>query len=65
MRLLGSQGLLDVRDQIGRMLDADRQPNGGVEDTYLLADVGRNAGVRHASRQASKRLGATQAHRPA
>jgi hypothetical protein len=45
------------------VLDADRQPDCGVENAYFLADVGRNAGVGHARRQARKRLGAAQAHR--
>jgi hypothetical protein len=57
------QSLGDVRDQIGRVFDADRQPDRAVENTYLLADVSRNAGVGHACRQARKRLGAAQTHR--
>src|SRR4030081_341780 len=57
------QSLRDVRDQIGRVFDADRQPDRGVENSYFLADVSRNAGVSHACGQASKRLGAAQAHR--
>ncbi len=57
------QSLRDIRDQIGRVFDADRQPDGGVENAYFLADVSRNAGVGHACRQAGKRLGAAQAHR--
>src|ERR1700680_4575829 len=42
------QSLRDVRDQIGRVFDADRQPDRGVENAYFLADVGRNPGVGHA-----------------
>src|SRR5258707_11603493 len=57
------QSLRDIRDQIGRVFDADRQPDGGVENAYFLADVSRNAGGGHACRQAGKRLGAPQAHR--
>lgn len=57
------QSLGDVRDQIGRVFDADRQPDRGVENTYFLTDVSRNAGVGHACGQAGKRLGAAQAHR--
>src|ERR1700674_2487011 len=57
------QSLRDVRDQIGRVFNADRQPDRGVENTYFLADVSRNAGVGHACGQAGKRLGAAQAHR--
>ena len=57
------QSLRDVRDQIGWVFDADRQPDRGVENTYFLAGVSRNAGVRHAGRQAGKRLGAAQTHR--
>ena len=49
-------------DQIGRVLDADRQPDRGVENAYSLADVGRNAGMGPCG-QAGKRLGAAQAHR--
>src|SRR5450631_3481501 len=45
------------------MLDADRQADRGVENPYLLADVGWHAGVSHACRQAGKRLGAAQANR--
>src|ERR1700730_13891106 len=55
--------LRDVRDQIGRVFDADRQPDRGVENAYFLADASRNAGVGHACGQAGKRLGAPQAHR--
>ena len=40
------QSLRDVRDQIGRVFDADRQPDHGVENTYFLAEVSRNAGVK-------------------
>ena len=57
------QSLRDVRDQIGRVFDADRQPDRGVENAYFLADVSRNAGVGHAGGQAGKRFGAAQAHR--
>ena len=46
------QSLRDVRDQIGRVFDADRQPYRGVENAYFLADVSRNAGVGHACGQA-------------
>ena len=56
------QSLRDISDQIGRVLDADRQP-GGVENAYFLADVSRNAGMGHACGQAGKQLGAAQAHR--
>src|ERR1700682_5749253 len=48
------QGLRDVRDQIGRVFDADRQPDRGVENAYFLANVGRNPGVGHACGQAGK-----------
>src|SRR6266436_5869628 len=57
------QSLRDIRDQIGRVFDADRQPDRGVENAYFLADVSRNAGVGHACWQTGKRLGAAQAHR--
>src|SRR2546430_8679354 len=63
MQLSLVQGLRDVRDEIGRVFDADRQPDRGVENAYFLADVSRNAGVGHACGQAGKRLGAAQAHR--
>src|SRR5467141_3601508 len=33
------QGLRDISDQIGRVFDADRQPDRGVENAYFLADV--------------------------
>jgi hypothetical protein len=62
-RLRCDQGLRDVRDQIVRVLDADRQPDRRVENSDVLADIGRDAGVRHARRQARKRLGAALAHR--
>ena len=48
------ESLRDVRDQIGRVFDADRQPDRGVENTYFLEDVSRNAGVGHACGQAGK-----------
>jgi hypothetical protein len=54
LRLLRIQSLSDVRDQVGRVLDADRQPDCGVENPYFLADVGRHARVRHARGQAGK-----------
>src|SRR5216684_5587682 len=57
------ESLRDVRDQIGRVFDADRQPDRGVENAYFLADVSRNAGVGHACGQAGERLGTAQAHR--
>ena len=57
------QSLRDVRDQIGRVFDADRQPDRGVENAYFLPDVSRNAGMGHACGQAGKRLGPAQAHR--
>src|SRR3981081_553611 len=41
------QSLRDVRDQIGRVFDADRQPDRGVENAYFLADVSRNAVMSH------------------
>ena len=63
VRLCRIQGLRDVSDEIGRVLDADRQPDRGVENADFLADVSRNAGVGHACGQAGKRLGAAQAHR--
>ena len=63
LQLCRVQSLLDIGDQIGGVLDADRQPDRGVENAYFLADVGRNAGVGHACGQAGKRLGAAQAHR--
>src|SRR5882724_8099056 len=62
-RLCLVQSLRDISDQIGRVFDADRQPDRGVENAYFLADVSRNAGVSHACGQAGKRLGAAQAHR--
>src|SRR5688572_23429652 len=58
-----TQSVRDISNQIRRVLDADRQPDRGVENAYFLADVGRNAGMGHAGRQAGKRLGAAQAHR--
>ena len=63
LQLCRVQSLRDISDQIGRVLDADRQPDRGVENAYFLADVSRNAGVGHACGQAGKRLGAAQAHR--
>src|SRR6266403_3116214 len=33
------QSLRDISDQIGRVFDADRQPDRGVENAYFLADV--------------------------
>ncbi len=63
MALLHAQSLSDVGDQIGRMLDPDRQPDRRVENSHFVADFGRNARVRHACSQAGKRLGAAQAHR--
>src|SRR5882757_4448248 len=57
------QSLRDVRDQIGRMFDADRQPDRGVKYAYFVADVSRNAGVGHAGGQAGEWLRATQADR--
>ena len=57
------QGLRDIGDQIGRMLDADRQPDRGVEHADFLADVGWNAGMRHARRQAGQQLGAAETDR--
>jgi hypothetical protein len=57
------QSLRNISDQIGGMLDADRQPDRRVENTYFSADVSGNAGVGHACGQTGKRLGAAQAHR--
>jgi hypothetical protein len=54
LRLLRIQSLSDVRDQVGRVLDSDRQPDRGVENPDFFADVGRHARVRHARRQAGK-----------
>jgi len=34
------------------MLDADRQPDRGIEDAYFLANTSGHAGMRHARRQA-------------
>jgi hypothetical protein len=48
------QSLRDVCDQVGRVLDADRQPDRGVENADLLTNVGRNARVGHGGRQAGK-----------
>jgi hypothetical protein len=48
---------------MGRMLDADRQPDRGVENAHFLAAVSRNAGVGHDCGQAGERLRATQADR--
>src|ERR1700694_5946058 len=63
VRLRLVQSLRDIRDQIGRVFDADRKPDRGVKNAYFFADVSRNAGVGHARGQAGKRLGAAQAHR--
>src|ERR1700722_14986087 len=57
------QSLCDVSDEIGWVFDANRQPDRGVENTDFLADVSWNAGMGHTCGQASKRLGAAQAHR--
>src|SRR6202011_4585670 len=57
------QSLRDVRDQIRRVFDADRQPDRGVENAYFTADVSRNAGGGHTCGQAGKRFGSAQAHR--
>ena len=65
VRLCLVQSLRDVRDQIGRVFDADRQPDRGIENAYFLADISRNAGVRHACGQAGKRFGAAQSSPPA
>lgn len=48
------QSLLDVSYQIVRVLDTDRQPDRRVENSDFLADIGRDAGVRHARGQARK-----------
>jgi hypothetical protein len=45
------------------VLDANRQSDRRIENPYFVADVGRNAGVRHACWQAGKRLGAAQTYR--
>src|SRR5437879_3093400 len=58
------QSLRDVRDQIGRVFDADRQRDRGVENTYFLAAVSWNAGGGHACGQGGKGLGARPAPRP-
>jgi hypothetical protein len=63
LQLCRVQSLRNISDQIGGVLDADRQPDRGVENAYFLADVSRNAGVGHACGQTGKRLGAAQAHR--
>src|SRR5690242_2611753 len=60
--LCPAQSLHNIRNEIGRVLDTDRQSNCGIEDAYSLAHLGRNPGVGHACRQAGKRLGAAQAH---
>ena len=39
------------------------EPDRRVANSDVLADIGRNAAVRHACRQARKRLGAAQAQR--
>jgi hypothetical protein len=38
------QSLCGVRDQIGRVPDADRQPDRGVENALFLTDASGNAG---------------------
>ena len=60
-RLSRVQRLSDIRDQIVRMLDADREADCGIENPYPLPDVGRYAGVRHARGQACERLRAAEA----
>lgn len=57
------QSLRDIRDQIGRMFDADRQADRGVENAYLATDVAGNAGVGHACGQARKRFRPAKADR--
>jgi hypothetical protein len=57
------QSLRDVRDQVGRVFNADRKPDRGVKNTYFLADLSRHAGVRHACGQAGERFRTTQADR--
>ena len=49
-----AQSLRDVRNQIGWVLDADRQPDSGIENADFLADVSWNTGVGHAGGQAGK-----------
>src|SRR5207302_11032919 len=55
--------MYNVRDEISGVFDAGGQPDRGVANASLLADVSRNAGVGHAGGQAGKRPGAAQAHR--
>src|ERR1700735_667240 len=60
-RLPRVQGLGNVGDQIVRMLDADRQPDRGVEDPDLLSHIGRYSGMRHARRKAGEGFRPAQA----
>ena len=60
-RLPRVQGLGNVGDQIVRMLDADRQPDRGVEDPDLLSHIGRHSGMRHARRKAGEGFRSAQA----
>jgi hypothetical protein len=61
-RLCVAQSQRDVRYQIGWVFDPDRQPDCGVENAYFTTDFSWNARVGHACGQASKRLGAAEAH---
>src|SRR6476620_6545369 len=45
------------------MLDADRQPDGRVENADTIADVLRHSRMSHGGGMARKRLGAAKAHR--
>jgi hypothetical protein len=60
--LHGAQGLLDIGNQIVRVLDADRKPDRGVEDPNFLPDLGRHSRMGHARGEAGEGLRPTQAH---
>ena len=55
------QGLIEVLDQIGLLLEADRYPNQAVGDAELGSLLGRHRGVGHSRRLGDERLHAAQA----
>ena len=60
-RLALAQRLLQILDQIVRILDPDRQANQRIVDAERLALLGRNRGMRHQARMIDQALDAAEA----
>ena len=62
---IGRERLLEVRDQIPWILDADAHADDVFREVARRAHLGRNGRVRHVARTADERMDGPERHRDA